>query len=440
MDRCISKRYSILSPEKQAHLLNLPYHLTRSKNISRLKHVLSDVYFLQNKISKMGPQPVIEDYEYCFHFYAENESGIEISFLQELKIICDTIKLSASALEEDHNLFSSQLCGRLLGRKENTIQTLLQRIIKMEEYNIWMRPISHSLIPPYDQYVRMFTMHEDKVDHVIMTKDGNIVLSHDVSGCMRVWNTHTCIQMWFVRDERQLALTHDQAHVITLSYMKAIKIRDIMTGKLLNEYAYRTVGINAIDLDPSGHLLVLACKDNTVKIFDLQKEKTIRILKGHKDEVNCVAVSTDGKLILSGSSGEKKNMLKLWDFESGLQVHDLKGHDYNISSVAISKNGHYAVSGSWDKKVAIWSTKTGEKLNMLQGHKDFITSIAIAQDSKIFSSSWDNTIKVWDLQTGNELYTLKGHSNWVNSVAVTNDGEYAVSGSSDHTVKIWMLK
>jgi WD40 repeat protein len=35
--------------------------------------------------------------------------------------------------------------------------------------------------------------------------------------------------------------------------------------------------------------------------------------------------------------------------------------------------------------------------------------------------------------------TFEGHTRRVNSVQVSPDGRYAISGSNDHTVKLWIL-
>ena len=72
------------------------------------------------------------------------------------------------------------------------------------------------------------------------------------------------------------------------------------------------------------------------------------------------------------------------------------------------------------------------------GHTGRVTSVAFSPDGKrIVSGSRDHTVKVWDVQTGKELLTLKGH-NWdVFSVAFSPDGKRIAEGSLDHTVKVW---
>ena len=51
----------------------------------------------------------------------------------------------------------------------------------------------------------------------------------------------------------------------------------------------------------------------------------------------------------------------------------------------------------------------------------------------------DETLRVWDLRTGHLLECFEGHKNSVYSVAFALDGLSFVSGSLDHTLRIWDL-
>jgi WD40 repeat protein len=57
------------------------------------------------------------------------------------------------------------------------------------------------------------------------------------------------------------------------------------------------------------------------------------------------------------------------------------------------------------------------------------------------SSSTDNTLKVWNLKTAQELLTITGNSNGANDVVMTPDGKYLVSHTSyDNTLHVWELE
>ena len=117
------------------------------------------------------------------------------------------------------------------------------------------------------------------------------------------------------------------------------------------------------------------------------------------------------------------------------------GHSISVESVAISPDGKTIVSGSYDNTIKIWDNQSGECLNTLEGHSGYVSSVAISPDGKtIVSGSYDKTIKIWDIQSGECLNTLYGHSYFVNSVAISPDGKTIVSGSSDGTLKIWDMQ
>jgi hypothetical protein len=73
-----------------------------------------------------------------------------------------------------------------------------------------------------------------------------------------------------------------------------------------------------------------------------------------------------------------------------------------------------------------------------EGHAGPVNSVAFSPDSQfIVSGSWDHTVRVWDATTGTEQHTMHGHEGDVTSVAFSPDGQSVVSGSYDKTVCVW---
>ncbi len=56
----------------------------------------------------------------------------------------------------------------------------------------------------------------------------------------------------------------------------------------------------------------------------------------------------------------------------------------------------------------------------------------------IVSGSFDHTIRIWDAETGAPVGgPLEGHTELVGSVAYSPDGRHIISGSIDRTIRIW---
>ena len=92
----------------------------------------------------------------------------------------------------------------------------------------------------------------------------------------------------------------------------------------------------------------------------------LRVLTGHQDRVNSVALSGDGRYIVSGSDD---GTVAVWDLQTGARLHELTGHHGGVSSVALSGDGRHIVSGSDDGTVAVWDLQTGARLHELTGHQ-----------------------------------------------------------------------
>jgi WD40 repeat protein len=86
----------------------------------------------------------------------------------------------------------------------------------------------------------------------------------------------------------------------------------------------------------------------------------------------------------------------------------------------------------------VWNLEFGLILRALKGCS--VHAVAVTGDGKrAVSGSGDHTLKLWDLGTGGVLRKLEGHSDGVDDVALTKDGKRVVFASGG-TPKVWDLE
>jgi WD40 repeat protein len=156
-------------------------------------------------------------------------------------------------------------------------------------------------------------------------------------------------------------------------------------------------------------------------------------LEGHLGAVTALAVSRDGRHILSGSADWT---LKLWEVATGQCLRTLEGHASAITAVCLSADGRHALSGSVDRALRYWDLVSGRCLATLEGHRDVVASVALSADGRhALSGGADRTIRLWELAGGRCLRTLEAHADPIHSVALSADGRLALSGSAQFLIR-----
>jgi WD40 repeat protein len=64
--------------------------------------------------------------------------------------------------------------------------------------------------------------------------------------------------------------------------------------------------------------------------------------------------------------------VKVWELESGRLLRSLEGHTGGVNAVAVSPDGRFIVSGSDDRTVKVWELESGRLLRSLEGHTDWV--------------------------------------------------------------------
>jgi WD40 repeat protein len=186
---------------------------------------------------------------------------------------------------------------------------------------------------------------------------------------------------------------------------------------------------------------------NIVKALRPQLFGAVRTLEGHAGQVNCFAISADGKRLISGSLD---GTARLWDLEAGIEIERVSEQPEAVWAVAISRDGKRAlfslgmkqVNGEWtpitDHAIRYWDLEKHKLIRLLSGHTEDIRSLTFTADGRrALSAARDMTLRLWDLETGEEIRRFEGHTGIVRHAALSPDGRWVASSSLDHTVRCW---
>ena len=58
---------------------------------------------------------------------------------------------------------------------------------------------------------------------------------------------------------------------------------------------------NSVAFSKDGKYIVVGCNDGKIKVMNTETKKYMRTLAGHSESVRSVVISSDNKLIVSGS-------------------------------------------------------------------------------------------------------------------------------------------
>ena len=199
--------------------------------------------------------------------------------------------------------------------------------------------------------------------------------------------------------------------------------------------------VKSLAFSPDGQLLATATADGSVRLWNADTGQLKQVCFTGGSPVSCVRFHPTGrKLVFSDTDGEIHTKSINDDTNSLDEPHMLSTDSDGINCIAISSDGRLVASASFGGIVRVLDYTTGELIREFSGHEESVYFVEFSPDgSQIASCGADSLIKVWDLRTDQPPRTLAGHEDAVNCVAFTPNGGRLASASNDVTAKIWDL-
>jgi serine/threonine-protein kinase len=225
-----------------------------------------------------------------------------------------------------------------------------------------------------------------------------------------------------------VAVSADGRRILSSGYDNTVRLWDAQTRKEVRLLVGHKGLVPALAFSPDGKQVVTGGSDGTVRLWETETGREIRQFPGHTGAVRCVALSPDGKQLLTG--GQDKTLL-LWNVETGAEIRLQAGTKDVIRAVVFTADGRHALSGGAEPLVHYWDVRTGELIQRLELPQDSVLSLAISRDDRTaLAGTMNGFVLLWDLASGRQLHRVTGHWAPVRAVAFTPDGRRFLTGNT----------
>ncbi len=277
--------------------------------------------------------------------------------------------------------------------------------------------------------------HSKRVNSLAYSPCGTRLASASKDRTIRVWDLVGGSLLFTLQKHFDavvsVAFSCDGALLASASFDEYVHIWNGATGYHITSLLVNSA-VSCIAFHPDNERVVFACKDKSVRIWDIHSTGAAVRLEGHNDAVYSVSCSPDGTYIASASVD---NTVQLRNVSNSRHIRTLKGHTDEVYSVAFSPDSMKLVSGSRDCSIRIWNVNA---FNPPDESKSF--TIAVSSNRRIVAAvSRSRDILLIDSKSESSKYPTKlcGHTDSVTSACFSPDDTLLVTTSRDLTMCVW---
>jgi serine/threonine-protein kinase len=259
------------------------------------------------------------------------------------------------------------------------------------------------------------------------------------------WGTPGKVQS-FDEFRGPIAVSPEGRYVLSLDRSQQLCLWELATGKVVRWFQGLSGAASCLAVSPDGRWAAAAGRDFKIRVWDVDSGRVVTTFDKHEAEVKALAFFPDNRRLVSAGGtippdGKPKDTdLPIWNLDNGQPIGQLVGHNAQVVCVAVSPDGKLVLSGSWDHTLRLWDATTGKQRKQfgVNGQGPIVTCVAFhPHEPEFFTGDRTKTLARYKWDTDQGIEHFRGHTREVSCLAVSPDGSRLLSGSFDGTVRLW---
>lgn len=297
--------------------------------------------------------------------------------------------------------------------------------------------------------------HTAEVSAAAFSPDGRLLATGDDDGHIRLWRLDAAGAWSLVhelsghsRSITGLRFTPNSQRLVSSSGDHTCGQWDVATGQedrslVLKHPDY----VTGVDLSPDGALAITTCDDGQARLWRLADATVLQSVASPGKPFSALSYAPDGQSALVTSYQDRK--VYRWDIPETagavatstatplvtlFDFNQLGGLVWTATHTSDGK--HLLTIGGND--ATLWNRETLKPVMRYSPH-GAVASADVSPDGKlVVTGSWDHSAKIWDAETGHAIRKLEGgHSGYVNTAEFSPNGKLVLTASDDGTARLW---
>jgi len=225
---------------------------------------------------------------------------------------------------------------------------------------------------------------------------------------------------------------------VSPEYRKKSNDRNFIPKRYMHTWKGHTKGVNSIKWFPeTGHILLSASNDCTVKIWDVYGDKRcLRTMTGHTLGVRNIDFNPDGTKFLTTSYDK---WIKCWDTEYGKVISRHTSGPQVFDGTFYPRNDNQFLCGQRNKRAVQWDMRSNRVVQSYYEHLSSVNCVTFIDNNRRFcTTSDDKKIFIWDYGIPVVIHHIsEPNLQSCPFVAVHPNGKWFCGQSMDNKVKVY---